>query len=662
MADHSRVLSELCQAVAAQSGVLLLADADGALQPIATFGRPPGAAGQSQNPLGRILRREGDADRRLIVPVPDAGGGVLVLERIGRDDFSRDDLALARVYARQMADNVVAGSPSTGTSWTHQLEILQRIGAQLTRLASIEAVGAALCNEARQVIEYDEAHVFVTAETSDDTRISPQSLRLVALNGAPIDLAGQPVPLPADGVPGHAIARALATGVPQGVPAMVDAGAARPGTWSMLIVPMRVEERINGVICLVTRAPRSFDDDDRRLLQVLSEQAAVAIENARLLSAREELVEELASLLEISQASSGGADELSLARSLATKMRSASRMDACIISRWEDNSTTLATLAQDGIDDAAGITDIAEFPATWGVLRSAQPRVVQTEWIDDALAEARALAEMGGRTLLMLPLTVGGKAIGLIELISLRATRHFGPDEMKVYQTMASSAAAGLENARLLEQLRHAADIDQVTGVHNHRYLQDRLRQEVARAARSRSPLSVLMLDLDDFKPINDQFGHADGDRVLRNVANTLKSVVRANDIVARYGGDEFVVVLPDTPADSAQEVARRIIVGIRERRHELSDGSLARVGVSGGLAVYPENGRTATLLLHASDAAMYSAKRARPGRKDRPAVQEPEPMPAATQREIPRASVRDSAPVPPMPTAMSPLPAPTAG
>jgi diguanylate cyclase (GGDEF)-like protein len=662
MADHSRVLTELCNAVAAQSGVLLLADADGALQPMATYGRPPGAAGQSQNPLGRIMRRDGDADRRLIVPVPDARGGVLVLERIGRDEFSRDDLALARLYARQMADNVVAGSPSSGTSWTRRLETLQRIGAQLTRLASIGAVGAALCSEARQVIEYDEAHVFVTVETSDDMRISTPMLRLVALSGAPIDVAGQPVPLPADGVPGHAIARALATGVPQSVPAMADAGAARPGNWSMLVVPMRVEDRINGVICVVARAPRRFDDDDRRLLQVLSEQAAVAIENARLLSAREELVAELASLLEISQASSGGADEMTLARSLATKMRNASRMDACIISRWEDNSTVLATLAQDGVDAPAGITDIADFPATWGVLRNAEPRVVQSESIDDALAEARALAEMGGRTLLMLPLTVGGKAIGLVELISLRMPRHFGPDEMKVYQTMASTAAAGLENSRLLEQLRHAADIDQVTGVHNHRYLQDRLRQEVARAARNRSPLSVLMLDLDDFKPINDRFGHADGDRVVRTVANTLKSVVRANDIVARYGGDEFVVVLPDTPADRAQEVARRVIVGIRERRHELADGSQARVGVSGGLAVYPENGRTATQLLQASDAAMYSAKRARQGKTDRLDAPEPEPTPAPTEREILRASPRDYAPVSPMPATVGALPAPSAG
>ena len=659
MPDLTRPLAELCQAVAATSAVLMLADADGALQPVAMIGRPPGDAGQGVNPLGRILRREGDAERRLIVPVPDANGGVLILERVGRDDFSHDDLVMARLYARQFAAQVVVGSSvSVDPAWMRQVETVQRVGATLTRLTSIEAVGRALCNEARQVVECDEIHVFVMHGGGD----AAAQLQLVALAGAPVDAAGQPIALPADEVPGRAILRAVTSGAPLGIPQILDAGVARPGTWSMLAVPMRADDQVNGVICLLSRAPNQFDDDDLRLVCMLAEQAAVAVENARLLSAREELVEELAALLEISQASSGGSDERALARTLAAKMRAASRMDACIVSRWQDNSTMLATLAQDGIDIAGGINDIAEFPHTWGVLRSGQPRVVQAESADEAVAEARALIEMGGRTLLMLPLNVGGKAIGLVELISVRASRQFGPDEMKVYLTMASTAAAGLENARLLEQLRHAADIDQVTGAHNHRYLQDRLRHEVARAARNGSPLSVLMLDLDDFKPINDKFGHADGDRVLRNVANTLKSAVRANDVVARYGGDEFVVIMPDTRAEHAQEVARRVIVGIRERRHDLSNGSQARVGVSGGLAVYPENGRTAALLVQAADAAMYSAKRSRPGKKSRSAEQEANAAHDEVAASAPPAAARDFSPVPPMPAAMRPLTAPTAG
>jgi len=167
-----------------------------------------------------------------------------------------------------------------------------------------------------------------------------------------------------------------------------------------------------------------------------------------------------------------------------------------------------------------------------------------------------------------------------------------------------------LENVRLVDELRRAADVDQVTGVNNHRYLQERLQQETARSARTDAPFSLLMIDLDDFKSVNDRYGHGDGDRVLAAISNELRLAVRESDIVARCGGDEFVVLMADTDARQARAVARRVIEGVQGHRHQMSDGSGVQVGASAGLAIYPTDGRTPAELLAAADAAMYVAKR----------------------------------------------------
>jgi len=203
-----------------------------------------------------------------------------------------------------------------------------------------------------------------------------------------------------------------------------------------------------------------------------------------------------------------------------------------------------------------------------------------------------------------------GKA--LVEFIADHAGRHFHDGETAWLRTMANQAAAALENASLVQQLRDAAETDPVTGVYSHRHLQDRIRQETSRAVRSGSPLSVLMVDLDDFKRVNDEYGHQAGDRVLRAIAGALKAAVRDSDVVARYGGDEFVVLMPDTAAAEAARVAQRASTAVAALAHPMADGSDVHVSCSVGLALHPRDGGTARELLRSADANMYTQKRAR--------------------------------------------------
>ncbi|MBI2892614.1 MAG: diguanylate cyclase [Deltaproteobacteria bacterium] len=152
---------------------------------------------------------------------------------------------------------------------------------------------------------------------------------------------------------------------------------------------------------------------------------------------------------------------------------------------------------------------------------------------------------------------------------------------------------------RRLEEL---AVTDGLTGLHNHRHFQERLRRDLEIARRAGRPLSVAMFDVDHFKTYNDTYGHPAGDEVLRKVASAVRREARAADLVARYGGEEFVVAMPDADRDAAQAAAERI------RRHVQAEGV---VTISGGIACFPEDGEDAESLIEQADRALYRAKRA---------------------------------------------------
>jgi diguanylate cyclase (GGDEF)-like protein len=209
----------------------------------------------------------------------------------------------------------------------------------------------------------------------------------------------------------------------------------------------------------------------------------------------------------------------------------------------------------------------------------------------------------------MLPLVAKGQSIGLVELFSKNAVR-WDAQRLELARTMANEAAIALENARLYEEARKLADRDPLTGFYNHRFLHERMGEEVVRSQRGRRPLSVLMLDLDDFKLVNDTFGHLFGDRVLTWAAEVIRSTLRQSDIAARYGGDEFALILPDTDAEEARRAADRILEAFRERPYVGEQRGPVPIAASIGVATFPVDGRTGTELIAAADVALYQVKR----------------------------------------------------
>ena len=400
------------------------------------------------------------------------GRGVVVVARRGGAEFTQRDRTLATLYVRRFAEQgaVIADGQHHRSGWTRQLEAIQRIAARLTRLASVEEVGATICSETRQVIDYDEAHVLVA------NQFDAAFTMVAAARGTGPD--AEVAPLPTVGPAADAVARAARGGVPVIALDLPDAGPDRAGVHSMLAVPLHFETRVSGVICLIARGVDRFDDDDLRLLQILSDQAAVAIENARLLQGRDELVHELAGLLEISEAAGAAQDERTIAALLAARVRQQTKTDAAIVARWDEGSTVMSVICRDGTSDDADTIDVADSAARRQVLREGRPMVIQSDE-GDLEHETGQLRDMGAYTLILMPLNAGGRTIGLIELVACSAPASPTAAEMHACEAMASIAAAGMERVRVLEQLRSAADIDLVTGVQNHRYLQERLRQEI---------------------------------------------------------------------------------------------------------------------------------------------------------------------------------------
>jgi diguanylate cyclase (GGDEF)-like protein len=207
---------------------------------------------------------------------------------------------------------------------------------------------------------------------------------------------------------------------------------------------------------------------------------------------------------------------------------------------------------------------------------------------------------------------------------------------------MAHEAAMALENARLYETARNLADRDPLTGFFNHRYLHERLSEEVVRAVRTRRPLSVVMLDLDDFKLVNDTFGHLYGDRVLVHVADLIRSTMRGSDVAARYGGDEFALILPETGNEDAVRAAERILEAFRASPFAADGRQPFPIGASIGIASHPRDGRSATELIAVADAGLYGSKdaggnRVTAGDEMAPVNTSPAPVALAARRHADR-------------------------
>jgi diguanylate cyclase (GGDEF)-like protein len=265
-------------------------------------------------------------------------------------------------------------------------------------------------------------------------------------------------------------------------------------------------------------------------------------------------------------------------------------------------------LGAKGKDVSSYRIKMGEGVAGW-VAQTGKPAIV-----NDAARDRRFTRKFDTKTqfqthsILCAPLISRGRTIGVVEIIN-RVGGRFTQTDLDILLTLVEPCAIAIENAMLFQRTEQLTITDDLTKLFNSRYMNLYIGREIKRCKRHGIPLSVIFLDLDGFKGINDQYGHLAGSGTLAEVGSILAEEVRESDILARYGGDEFVVVLPETPPGGALVIAERLRRAIEEHAFLAAQGLSAHISASFGISSYPDHALTPEGLIQKADQAMYRVK-----------------------------------------------------
>lgn len=373
-------------------------------------------------------------------------------------------------------------------------------------------------------------------------------------------------------------------------------------TRSELAIPLMVRDEVVGVLDCQSDHVNHFGPETIDLLMLFSTHASIALQNARLYSLEQQRARQLQAINAIAQQTTAVLELEELLSRVCELIQSAFRISHVSLFLREDRDLvlrahhgTLTLRIPQGGRFSASIDPWATILAGNHTATETVKRGASTKFFEESAS------------CICIPLVSFGQTLGILALDSVLPDA-FRDGDLQSLESVADICATAIQNAHYVERVKQLAYLDGLTGIFNRRFFELRIMEEIERARRYNTSMAVIMADIDHFKRLNDEFGHVLGDEVLRQVSSLFQQQVRMIDVVCRYGGEEFVVLLTQANSEQAVLIAEKLRKAVASWQFP---GVPCAVTVSAGVAAFPEHGATRNALVKAADAALYAAKQA---------------------------------------------------
>ncbi|MBA3916109.1 MAG: diguanylate cyclase, partial [Acidobacteriales bacterium] len=522
--------------------------------------------------------------------------GVILLPEAERHIFGSSSLRLLAGLALQIAltfENYVALHEAQRR--TKEYELLTQIGQAVSSRLNQDEVLRTVHKELGQL--FDTRDFYVAFQEGDEIRFELE-----------VD-KGQIMPKRSRKIELGLIEYILRTGRPLLIRSNMEESRERIGAThaprvrsrSYCGAPIFQGNKCVGVIAArSTEREFAFDERDLSVMQTAAGQMAVAIENARLFADEQRRARQFAFLNTISRTAISSESAEQMLADIVAEIQKNFHFDHIGIGTLDYASKEIEIKAEAGSTTRAlGVRIPLGSGIVGRVARTGEAMLLERKEsavLQSVMSEARSV--------LAIPISYGGSLLGVLNVESRRENA-FAQEDVLILNTLADLLATALHNSFVFQKLQQQSITDGLTGIKTRRFFWEALSSEWKRASRSGRPFSVILMDLDKFKEVNDTFGHLEGDLVLARVARLLEQKCRQSNVVARYGGDEFMILMPETGIEPAQILAERLRLWIS------TDSMLSQHQVTGsfGIASFPVHGFSVENLIRVADAGMYLSK-----------------------------------------------------